>query len=88
VPGRSLLALPGMVVMVSSAVSSVRWRAPLGSLSAETTDGAETHRGAGVIHSGPWEVATLSRYSTRISDSSDQSSWSTVWLTMRGVSTR
>jgi hypothetical protein len=36
--------LPGVVVMVSSAVSSRALAGSLGSLSAETTHGAETHR--------------------------------------------
>src|SRR2546427_4218074 len=43
-PGRLLLALPGVVVIVSSAVSSRALAGSLGGLSVETTHGAETHR--------------------------------------------
>jgi hypothetical protein len=43
-PGRLLLALPGVVVMVSSAVSSRALAGSLRRLSTETTHGAETHR--------------------------------------------
>src|SRR5207253_6873930 len=43
-PGRLPLALPGVVVMVSSAISSRALAGSLGTLLTETTLGTETHR--------------------------------------------